>query len=533
MTNEELYDSLLEKGFDGAYINQMLKSREDGYDIYNSDLPLQTDKIREYRKFLLENLEPVFNHGQLREIELGWFKGLDVLEYANPKYSKEEMCILRKALENKKDISLIKTYGTDYATMTEVSKAIGNGFTKSDFEKYSMEQVSLFNKSLKKDKIDIRPLLENEYSERQIEKILQVSKTCKNITDYINNRYDSSAIAVLAEILSTHNYEDIKTLFNPDFIALQISELRFGIENKVNWEIVANPEYPVYKMRIAIGLMINEYDKDTVEKFLSTDLSSDRYYKINYYLQGSGFNYDEALIDKKIPDRCFKFLKPGSNLIFFKKLAYDNYPDKLFMTIMQAKEYGINLLPYVKPDCKKDIFVFFDCLKFIEYKGIKDIDKQFIFDNVDDQQKKDIFTTCIKYKIDYKSINYDISLSQLNQIIFSPYKDKLALLLKPGFPNSQINAIKKALEENLNISNLLTENLDSAIYTAILKLERFNAENKRQINIKELIDLNLPIKELGPLIGKLTSNNLEDNLLGYKQISTYQSKEKIKEEPER
>ena len=52
MNDNELYESLAEKGIPESDINQFLKSRHDGYDIYNYDIRISTDKLRSFRKFL-------------------------------------------------------------------------------------------------------------------------------------------------------------------------------------------------------------------------------------------------------------------------------------------------------------------------------------------------------------------------------------------------------------------------------------------------------------------------------------------------
>lgn len=532
MTNEELYDSLLEKGFDGAYINQVLKSREAGYDIYNTDLPLQTDKIREYRNFLLENIEPVFTHGQLREIELGWMKGLNVFEYTDPKYTKEQMCVIRKALEHKKDVSLIKEYGRDAEEMSEINRAISNGLTKEDFNKYTIKEIKLFNQIWKKRKIDIRHLIDQKFSEDQILTILNIEKKHKGFSNYINSSFSSKKMLLLAEILDKFQYEDVKEIFNSKLEYNQIKELKLALESEVDWKKLANPKFDLFKMRSVLSLMLLKSDEDFIDKALKSEFSPTRWHKISYILQSGGCTHNEILFDKSIPDDKFKFVMTGYDLELFRKLVHEGYCDAHIMTITNAAQYGIKLLPYVKPDTTKNIFPFYECLKFIDLKGYKNIDKQFLFDNINDNTQVDLFKACIMNKIDYTKINYDISLSQLNQVIYSSYKDILAPLLKPSFTNSQINALRHAVEEGINISNLLIENLDSGMYGAVLKLEKFNAENERKINIKELLDLNLSIKELGPLIGKLTSTNLEDNLLGYKQISTYQSFKTKEKEPE-
>lgn len=374
MTDKELYENLIDRGYEEQDINQILKAKEEGYNIYNIDIKITTEQIRNFRTFLKNNTETGLEHGQLREILLGWMKNLNVLEYSDKKYSKEEMALIRKALENKKDINLLKKYGTDAKSMLEISRAMGFGCDENDFKKYTIEQLKLFNDYQKK-KIDIRRLLDKGFNKEQINYLLQFEKKHKDFVSYFNKDYHYTMILHFGNFLDKYSYEQLKPLFHPRTSLRFLDIFTELIDKKIpGWEIYADPE--------------------KLEK---------------------------------------------SNLIasFFKYLE----PHELIENIHNSN------------------------LKHYEYEKIN------------------------------------------------------MLYLKKNCPKEQIESICIAAKLGINIENLLVENLNPQIYPIILKVEKFNQENERKIDVTQLLSVNISPEKLENITKKLMSSSLDDNILGYSQIS--------------
>lgn len=320
MTDKELYETLVKKGYDESDINQLLKAREEGYNIYNMDIKLSTDQIREFRKFLKENIEVGMDHMQLREILLGWKKGLDVFQYCDKKYSGAEMSILRKAIENNKDINLIKKYGLDKESMLEVTRAIGFGCTEEDLKKYNITQLKLFN-DYQKRKIDLRNLLDKGFNKEQIDYILQFEKTDKNFASYITKDFHFTTIMQLGYLLNKYPYEKIKPLFHPKTSILLANTFEVLLnDNITGWEKYYKPEFYERTLLIA-NCLKNGEDEELINQIFNSNSEDYIYSKINVRY------YKEMYSREQFESLCYALHK-NLNLenLFIEGLDKNFYP---------------------------------------------------------------------------------------------------------------------------------------------------------------------------------------------------------------
>lgn len=528
MTTEELYEVLKDNDFSETDINQILKAKEDGYDICNFDIKISTERLREYRNFLTQNLKPIFSHNQLREIELGFIKKIDVLQYADNKYTEKEMKVLRKALESNKDINIIKKYGSNENEMNIISTALSNNLTKEDIKKYKIKDLSLINKYFKK-KMNIIPYIDKGFNELQIQSIINAKKYENTIDKYINNKYTPDCINILAQILEKNSYIEIKPLFNPDFTKDQLKTINQLMYKCNNWKELIDSNFSCEKMKLLATLFNKKESKTNINIVKKSNLNDFRYKKANEYLQSNPFH--NILFDKRISYDNISYINNNTNLNLLKYLYDEKYNINIIKDILILDENNINILPYINKEetSFEKIHLLGKVLFYIKKMNLEE-DSTFIINNINNYKQLDTFKRCIEKKIDYKKVDLNLSISQLNQII-NAYKKNIDVIkdIKPEFTNVQIQAIIKAKENDLPIDNLLDCKLNSSLYQIIISLEKYNKDNERKINIQQIINLKCDIKDKGLITSKLISNNLDDTLQAYKMISTYEQTLKTKE----
>jgi len=107
-TEKELYEKFIENDYEISELNQYLNAKDSGFDIYDEDIKMSFEELRNFKTLIIENLEPGFTHSQLRELKIGFLNKLDILKYANKEYSEKEMRAYRKALSLNMPIEKIK-----------------------------------------------------------------------------------------------------------------------------------------------------------------------------------------------------------------------------------------------------------------------------------------------------------------------------------------------------------------------------------------------------------------------------------------
>lgn len=524
MNDNELYESLAEKGIPESDINQFLKSRHDGYDIYNYDIRISTDKLRSFRKFLLENLKPEFSHGQLREIELGYIKGIDVMQYANPKYKKEQMRILRKNMENNIDINIIKKYGYDTKSMQVIGTAL-RYVDETDIKQYKIDQLELLNEYFRK-KIDIRPYLDLNFGKKQIKSILFVKKYYGiDINKYVDYRYDPDLIEAYGKIVSKNSIYEIKNLFDPRYSIHQLKILDKEMTNSY-WKELANPNYSCSKMLLLAKCLKEHVSRDIIDIIKDSNSISDRRY-MDIHSNITEFDKEHAKLffSSEINNDEYDLIHPKTNLKLFNDLRKNGYSVNAMDAILNCEEQGIDVTPYITNKMLvHQIENIARCISLMnDYNKSDDI--PFVLKSYLNENQINILEYYLKKGLDYKRIDSWLSQKQVNQI--SGYNNpELFYVVKPTFTRIQIKVCNEALKSNIPLDNLLKEGLDHGVYSIILSLEKFNKNNERQINISELVNLDLDIATMGKLASELMSNDLDKNLNAYKTIADLTIKDK-------
>lgn len=382
MTTQELYEKLVKMQYNEQDINQLLKAKEEGYEICNIDIKMTTEQIREFRKFLKENIEVGLDHTQLREILLGWMKKLDISVYCDKKYSGAEMSVLRKAIENNKDVELLKKYGVDKKSMLEISRAMGYGCTEKDFQKYTIDQLKLFNDYQKK-KVDLRDLLDRGFNKEQIDYILQFEKKHKDFSTYITKDFYFTTIMTLGYLLDKFPYETIKPLFQPHAQMPFISMFEKIIDKNITgWEKYAQAEYYDKSMLMGHMLLGNE-KREFIDLILDSKLPKHIYSKIqSLFYQGKcpreqmealynaaheDLNMDNLLIEGfnaqiyPMVLELERFNKENDNIINVKSLVYSirdpekfkQVAEKLISPSLDDKISGYSQIPTEKGNQKE------------------------------------------------------------------------------------------------------------------------------------------------------------------------------------
>lgn len=524
MNNNDFTKSLLNNGISAQCISQYLKALEDGFDIYNRDIKLSADKLRDFRLFLKDNFKPIFDHGQLREMQLGYIKNLDIMQYADEKYNQEAMCVLRKTLENGQSLDIVKKYGKNAKHMKEISRGLQYNLDEIDFEKYNLKQLILINEQMKKG-IDARTYIDDGYSNEQIDTILLYKKDGINIENYITCEYEIDCIQQLALLLSKNSYKDIEQLFNPKFSSLQLLTLRHLVETNKDWKEAADPNYDSFKMNCIITSIDNNEPQEKIDALKKSNFATIRYIHINNLLQHYGLS--DIFLDKTITNQKIALLDKNTDLNVFKKLSDMNYNIENTQLILHLykKNKDVDLLEYTNNDMSSaDIRLIYNCLVFTKNNNIE-YDNDYIINIVKKETDLNIIQQCIDNNIDYKRINWDLSYEQKKQLIQAQIHNiDIFDDIRPEFKLTQITSIISAKSKGLSIDNLLIPNLNTEMYKIILCLENFNKKNERQIDIQEILNLNCDISKIKELTFKLMSNDLDNHINAYKEISELNKK---------
>lgn len=531
----EKYAKLVKKGFSPQDINQIEKAIESGFDIYNPDIWIPSDKLREFRRSLSENLDPVFDHDQLREMLIGFLKEVDFLIYASPSYTSKQMGMLRKTLEDGKDIDILLNYSTNETEMKIIYDSIKFGLAKEDLDKYSHEQLEYIMKTLKSKKADPRPLLDKGYQEYQIEKI-EYSRTHSPFIDiepFITKEFTYQQIGLLNSCLK-FNYlstgpkfpeESFKIIFNKNFSTTQLEYIAGLIKsNHFDPEFI-KPEYPVEKIRILLELKHQKEKKTIIENVKESDFSTFRYHQIGNFLRVN-LEFKEMFLDKDIDDAYFRILTGNTkNLNAFEKYAKLKF-DISAVDYLSSIEDDDPIIRYIyKGDSYRSIRLKEQILKYSKEHNLSSGEEFTIMHDIKNGDQFEHFKLCKQFGLDYRKVDIKLPVAKIK---------KLGYLMRDGvditefelekLSLSQMETLGKAIKLNLPTKNILKCKEDYKLHV-VLSIEKFNANNERQININELLAADTDTKTLGIITSYLISSNLDDNIKGYKLLEQLPKKE--------
>lgn len=525
MTDEELYDSMIDNEFSISTINQILKAKEAGYDLYNHDIRISNDKLREFRKFIMENFPPIFTHDQLREMQIGFIHGVDIFKYADEKYSKAEMEILRKGMEKGLDIELIKEFAHDERTMRIYSTALFNGFTRKDFEQYDEEEIKLINDCFKK-KIDVRKYVDLGYPFKKA--LLLVNNLLKykiDLSQHLTPAHNENTYEEYIKLLSKFKKEDIISFFDDRFTKEQLYAVEMALmDNHKNIQEcithISNPEYGGQKI-LFIGEQLKKgIKKENLEIIKNSNLVDSQYYDLRFLFTHNKF--DERFFSVNIPSKYFQVIKFESKLDvdYFLDLVKKEINPGVIRDMLRLHNECCSIDEYVDKDTPiARVLLYQDCIRFIKKHNLWK-DEKYLMETLDDSFKLKIAKTCIEKGVDFNKLNLNLYESQINFVINNyPHNLEISHYLTKTKNMSQMNALLKAIDEGLPQELLLIPDLDSFKYGMILQLEKFNQENERKINIMDIITLDADVKTIGKIISNLTSKDLERNLQAYADIN--------------
>lgn len=528
MNDQELYEIMLEKGFAINTINQVLKAREAGYDIYTPDIHISNEKLRDFRHFVMEKFEPVFDQGQLREIQIGYIKGLDISLYADEKYSYKEMELLRKLIEHdSKDIDLLKEYSYDYQSMLSYYKAIRNGLTRIDFETYDLKTINFINKYLSK-KIDLREYLSKGFNLEQSEELVDIKDKFKiDLSSYLTKKYRKNTFIEYAKILEEYEYDKVKILFNTEYNCQQLEKIiELMKDNKHQIDdflrIVANEKYSTSKMELLNNLFLSQYDKKTIDAVKEYEYPDDNkfFYLNSFYLHNR--NFDLRLLSDDVNVSYLKeiWLKKNLNMDFFFKMIKNDINPNYVEYMLKMEDECMSIEDYVdKHTTPKEFDMYVRCMKYIKEKNLWKYEK-FIMENINERYKLNILNACVCDNLDFQNLNFKLTESQLRFIINNyPNNLELSKDISCSKDLSQMIVLLEAKSKGINTNNLLIPNLEPFKYKFILQLEKYNKEHERQVNIKDIALLDCDIRVIGPIVSDLISDDLDRNLNAYKKIS--------------
>ncbi len=542
----EIYENLNDEYHTNAEINQYIKAKEAGFDIFDKDVKLSSDDLRQFRMFLVKNLKPEFTHSQLRELKIGFLEKLDISQFADKNYSPEEMRAYRKALKLNFPINKIKLCRDKEPdpkhSVQAIISALRLGYNFNVIKDIPTPLLTLMCTKKSKDKIDIFPLIKRGFEEDKIHTILSVNERGplkEKIEDYITPTFSNAQINTLGNLHMLYKYDDIKNLINDKISADVLVTIynctlanRYLISPKIFAYI--DETYDKYKTNILLSALT----KKQIEFIANTKCSHNRYKILSRFSLFTGENFNEKYFSDKYNDTNVENA--------FRLICYKNVDDKI-LDIVENLNFDKAQIDAFYNGINKCLRYTFDVVKYLDNKmsvsqidsifnaiitlskhnqEITNSDLAFISKNIKSANEVKLIDLFCD-NINYKKINYTLNANNFTQntskafaIISKTTNKKEAFELMSNVEPKLFCTIGKFIENGHDPKNLMLLRNDSNMAAnMIVALDDFNKNNKRKIDVEEIINLNATIREKGVLISKLISSNLEDNIQGYEMLN--------------
>ena len=558
-TEEEIYQELIENDCDLAEISQYLKAKNAGFDIYDKDIKMSLEELRNFKTLIIKNLEPVFTHSQLRELKIGFINKLDILKYANNEYSEKEMRTYRKALTFNMPVEKIKECRAKEpnpeTSVQNIVHALKLGYDFDEIKNIPTSLIMYMCVKKEKDKIDILPLIKRGFEESQISTILShnISNPYKEkLEDYVTPKFNSAQINQLGYIHDIYKYKDIKNLFNKDIDVQVLTIIRQFINAyRIKPEVFSciNKSYNSYKTKILLEASVNKLTESQKEIIKNSNCSKRRYLALcdTWLLKE---NFSEKYFDNKYNDVNIISAFP---LINHKKLddsildvvenrnLSDDAIKVFYSSVGLIPKYAFKIANHIDNTMLPDkILNISNAIKVLSEHMIEVDDENidFLIKTVHSQNEIDLIDFFCS-DVDYKKINYNIDASKLTSkklaqaflTIENASDEKTAMDLIATIDTKLFATIAHFIDKGCNPKHLLLLRNDSNMAAnMIIELDEFNKNNERKINVEEIINLKATIKEKGVLISKLISSDLDKNIEGYKMLNELTKHENVIEQ---
>lgn len=566
LTKEELYKRLEDEPL--QITSQYSKAKDAGYNIYDADIKMSLEDLRNFRAFLSKNAKAnEYSHNQLREIKLGFLNKLDVSKYMQPEYSSEEMRIYRKALIANFPIEKMQRFRTKEPSPEKSMQALmfaqREGYNFDEICNVPTDLLLYMSKKKSKEKIDILPLVKRGFDEIQIGTMLgkeYINPFSEKISDYVTPAFSVAQINMLGDIHTFYKYEDIKNLFDKKIAPTIFCTIKEKVYHNKNMRMLITPNvlqkitpsFTKYKVELYLNGVINGLSEEYLNLIVNSKCSDERYRILSYsYFTNTDFSiklFDEKYSDANVTNAAGLITQriiPDDILDLVEPLKLDKIQlNHLYRAInRRTAPYIGEILKYInKKTLPDEIRIKLNAVEALaKFKTVSDEEIEFIGKNIrtnNDLALIEKFGT----KVKIQEINYDLAAVDFTSKTTDAFikiekatSSEIANKLLATLPTKLFCAIASQAAKGAEMKHLilLTPSSSMAV-NMVVTLDEFNKCHERQIDVEEIIKLNATIREKGILISKLTSPILSENIEGYRMLNELQNtKKETKEEKER
>lgn len=301
-----------------------------------------------------------YNIHQVIEIAKGFKHKVDVSWYIDPRFTADQMRIIRNGLESHFDVSIYANVEFDNSKMQEIFDGLFQGFDVSWYAnpEYTLEQMKEIKKGIK-GRVDVSIYAKPEYTAAQMKQIRLGLKKKINVSLYANkdicakdmkkirlelvaNNQDKEKPNVLIDCLEN----DISLYANKKFNADQMNEMELGSKSNINVKCYADVRFSAKQMAIIRAGFEEGFD---ASKYADYNLPVDRMSRI-LALMKNGKNISFYCDPKYSTCQCDvlnRFINKGVNVSAFSDPKYSSEKMKFIGNCIM--KYKVDITPYINP----------------------------------------------------------------------------------------------------------------------------------------------------------------------------------------
>ncbi len=286
----------------------------------NYSLSTGKDVISAYK-----SIQGLYNTPQMREIETGYLKRLDITQYNDPRFSSDQMKQIRLGLEEGLDVSKFAHPWIEPYYMEKIRQNMKKGLPFPEYFSYDID--ARFNEDQQTIIInafyagaDIRDCVMPNDSLTRME-CIAVCKIYKlDPGQYKFNDFSDLQLLLIAEGLI--DKLDVSYYANPMYTTYQMREIRLGLEQGINVSSYADPNIPSENMwTTRIDLTYNQ----TLEEYVEKNFNPEQKSQISLGLDSNVnvFSYLDHRFDAEQMNIIRLGLEAGVDVTAYANLKYD------------------------------------------------------------------------------------------------------------------------------------------------------------------------------------------------------------------
>ena len=219
--------------------------------------PLKTDaytrnQVKEIEEGKQKGLDvslyanPAFIPVQMRQIRIGLEKKLPVAIYAKPEYDWFQMEEIRRGLENELQVELYANPDISFEKMRQIREGLMQGIDLSDYLKYDAGIIQQLRRASISG-VDLMRYIEEGYDEEQLAQIRIGLENGVTLDSYITPEFLGVSIKQIRKGLEVGL--DVSCYAKVNYTWRQMREIRRGMEARISYEIYTHPFYDWRQMR--------------------------------------------------------------------------------------------------------------------------------------------------------------------------------------------------------------------------------------------------------------------------------------------